>query len=153
MRVMLGKLDYLSQSPNVRIFTGNPVITKAGKVVMGAGAAKAVRDGYVGIDSEFAKQLRSRPNANLLYVDTPRGCIGWLKVKHHWKDNADLQLIYASLVELAATAKANKHVEFDVNMPGIGNGGLPVELVSGVLLSADLPNNVTVWTTVPVVGY
>ena len=47
MKLVNQLLDYTTEldtgSNNVRLFTGNPVITKAGRVVMGRGTARVLR--------------------------------------------------------------------------------------------------------------
>jgi hypothetical protein len=107
--------------PDVYLFTGNAIRTKAGKLVMGAGAAKVVRDTYPGID------LRIPVNAPVTYAEVTPGSGQWIgrfQVKQHWKDAAELGLIQCSAQILSGHAQRRPNVQFHLNAPGVGNGRL-----------------------------
>lgn len=148
MKLVNELLDYTTEldigSNNVRLFTGNPVITKAGRVVMGRGTARVVRDFYTDIDKFFADMIRDFPDDHVHILETPNGqWIGWFKVKHHWRDNADLTLVANSVKELTAHANNNPDIRFHLNYPAIGNGKLDVSQVEPLL--QNLPDNVYVY--------
>lgn len=116
-------LDYSEDwtLPEVRLFTGNPIRNKSGGIVMGRGAARQVRDTYLGIDKLF------KTDKPVTWVEVPgksQQWLGWFKVKHHWKDEACLDLIKESADFLAAIANLRPGHTFKINAPGIGNGKL-----------------------------
>jgi len=125
------KLHYTApwSFPDILLFTGNPVIANHGGIVMGRGAAKQCRDLFPGVDREFAKLLIQTPDANLLFVQlAPGKHLGWFKVKHHWQEEADLDLIQQSCQTLEQVIQHEKtcghNITVHCNFPGIGNGRL-----------------------------
>ena len=138
-----GLLDYTTPWPmdNVRIFTGNPIVKKNGAVVMGAGAAKVVRDAYKGIDVYFGKGMTTSTLLKFVYTDN--GYMGWAKVKNHWQMPADLGVV-ASMVEvLTEVATKRPDMIFHMNYPAVGNGKLKREDVEPLLVG--LPDNVCLY--------
>lgn len=152
MKIIEGLLDYKTPwaLPDVYLFTGNPITNGAGKLVMGRGAAQAVRDRYRGCDVAMATAVRGAKlrGCHLAWVSIePRQAIGWFQVKHHWQEAAVPELIAASALELAALAGERPHLRFHLNAPGIGNGRLTWGDVEAVL--ACLPDNVLVYRGPP----
>lgn len=148
MRVVTGKLDYGRpwSLPDVYLFTGNPAITGRGKLVMGRGAARDVRDTYPGVDLLLAQVMPTIVSTgnHLAWVTlAKRQVLGWFQVKHHWNEPADLQLIRHSATELHALATLHSDRVFHLNAPGIGNGRLAWGDVRQVLEA--LPDNVRVY--------
>lgn len=130
--------------PDVYLFTGNPVKRRDGAIVMGRGAARQVRDAYPGVDRRFGALME--PGRRLVWLElAPRQHLGWLQVKHHWRDAADLELIRDSLSRLAALCRARPRVTFHLNAPGCGNGGLDWERDIEPLCEELLPDNAVVY--------
>lgn len=131
----LDKADYI-------FVTANSTVTKDGRLVMGCGAAKECRDRYPGIDLEFGR-LISHPIGPdyrwMLSMEWAR--IGILQVKRNWLDRADLELVRASITDLADFCGEGYHVA--LNFPGIGAGGLARADVLPILEA--LPNNFYVY--------
>ena len=140
MRLINGLVDYQSvwSLPDVKLFTGNKTITKDGRLVMGRGAAKAVRDFYPGID----KRIDIGCPVSFTQI-TGNQFVGYFCVKDHFAESADLSLIAESVAELSIVAKDVRTVTFHLNYPGIGAGGLSVDSVSSII--GDLPDNVWVY--------
>ena len=141
-RIVRQHLDYVQRwsLPDVYLFTANAIRTRDGRLVMGAGAAKAVRDAYPGIDSRIPL------NSPVTYVEVTPGSNQWLgrfQVKHHWKDAADLELIAQSAEILARHATLRPNVQFHLNAPGVGNGRLQWADVQPLLTR--LPENVAIY--------
>lgn len=139
-RIIHSRLDYGTpwRLPDVYLFTGNPIRRSDGALVMGRGAARAVRDAYPGID----RRIRTdRPVTYSLVA--PDQWIGWFQVKHHWQQPADLALIQQSAELLASQAAQRPHIRFHLNAPGIGNGQLDWAEVEPLL--APLPDNVSIY--------
>ena len=148
MQLIESKLDYRTTwyLPDVYLFTGNPVRKTNGAIVMGRGAAKEVRDTYPGIDLVYGNMIQNKPNAHLLWA-TPGNhkdqWLGWFKVKHHWNNFANLNLIEESTKQLSNLAASHTDMTFHINYPGIGNGALTEHEVGHIIHF--LPNNVRVY--------
>jgi hypothetical protein len=140
LRLIDGLLDYQTawSLPDVKLFTGNKTITKDGRLVMGRGAAKAVRDFYPGID----KRIKVNKSVSFTQI-TDDQYLGYFCVKDHFAENAQLALIGQSAAELSALASSMQSVTFHLNYPGIGAGGLDVQSVSRII--STLPDNVWVY--------
>lgn len=144
MQLINERIDYTQDwdAKEVRLFTGNPIIKSDGSVVMGAGAAKQVRDYYTGIDKAFGTRLKKDRRANIIILRANEKMIGWVKVKRHWAESADLRLVQESMIELALRAKKFHDFTFRINYPAIGNGRTDIKLVEPLLQV--LPDNVIV---------
>ena len=131
MKIVKGLLDYSTPwaLPDIYLFTGNPVVNSRGGIVMGRGAARQVRDLYPGVDRELAQTTGENIRLVLL---APRMHLGWIKVKNHWNDIADLDLIERSFNILNKLASRDKmrDIKFHCNYPGIGYGKLSYESVN-----------------------
>lgn len=136
-----GFLDYTVpwELPDVYLFTGNKYITKDGRLVMGRGAAKEVRDAYAGID----KRIRiCDSGVSFTFIDG-RQILGWFCVKNYFGDQADIDLIKRSTETLAGFAQDRTDVSFHMNFPGIGAGWLTYEKVLPIVRI--LPDNVILY--------
>ena len=125
------------------IVTTNSFLTSETKLVMGKGAAWELKMKVPGIDYEFGKMILEKCGhlgryGLLLY----RG-YGALQVKYRFNEKANLELIKFSLGKLASVANKSPRYWFNVNFPGIGNGGL--NKVDVLPLLEVLPRNVYVW--------
>ena len=146
MRIAEQLLDYVTPwtLPDVVMFTGNPIIKKNEAIVMGRGAARTVRDTWPGADIKLGQEIRNAPNAHLLWIElAPFQYLGWFKVKHHWAQPADIELIKASIRRLKTLAEIDTDKRFHLNFPGIGNGRLSVATVMPHLET--LPDNVIIY--------
>ena len=122
------KLDYGAHPRGeALIFTGNSYVTREGKLVMGRGAAREVRDKYPGIDLRFGEQIIHQSFYGLL-LDAPassvRTPIYAFQVKYDWSMAASLHLIQKSGWMLKELLNNSTGWTFHMNMPGVGNGGL-----------------------------
>jgi hypothetical protein len=139
-------LDYSKawHTPNVYLFTGNPIIKNNGAIVMGRGAAQQVRDTYPGTDIAFGNLIAKAPQAHVLWLSiTPGQFLGWFKVKDHWIEPAKTGIIIESTKRLMETALRRADYVFHMNYPGIGNGQLAEHTVAGII--EQLPDNVWVY--------
>lgn len=145
------KLDYTSDfntkvNNDVLLFTGNKIIKSNNRLVMGAGVAKIVRDNYKNCDKLFAQKIKGNPNTLLEFVKvTNEKCVGWIPVKHHYKDNADTKLIYEAFKNLANFAKRNPQLKIHCNYPAVGKGKLHFNDVQEILINCNLPDNVILY--------
>ena len=140
MKLIEGLIDYSTRwtLPDVYMFTGNKFITKDGRLVMGRGAAKQVRDTYPGID----QHIRIDKPVTFTYIRGEQ-YLGYFCVKDHFRESADIDLIGQSVTALVTHALAVPHVTFHLNYPGIGAGRLSESAVQPIL--ERLPANVWVY--------
>ena len=136
------------------LFTSNPIVNKQGLAVMGRGIAKQLSDKVPTIRKAFADYLK-RSSGEYAVADlgeytigTATQRVGYFMVKHHWRDNAQLDIIEKSVNELISyhtlrDGSGRVVGRYDLNFPGIGNGGLKREDVLPILMQ--LPDNVHVW--------
>lgn len=144
-------LDYNEpwQLPDVYLFTGNSYVSSRGRLVMGRGAARAVRDRWLHIDKRLAQVVQQSPDRNVLFTHIgndpaiDKQFIGWFKVKHYFRDAAEIAIINKSTKELTRIAKQNSHLRFHINYPGVGAGRLSVNEVDSII--QQLPDNVIVY--------
>lgn len=119
------------------VITTNGFVKNNGRAVMGRGCAYEAKQRYPGIDKALGKLITQFGNVTV--VIGQQGEPGWdrnvlaFPVKHHWRQQADLQLIEESakrLVILTDIVGWNKVV---VPRPGCGNGGREWEEVKPIL--------------------
>lgn len=149
MRLVQGLLDY-SQAPKrtqeLFLFTGNSYRRKDGALVMGRGAAAAVKEMYPGINYQFGLQIDHLSFYGIKIVHhaaASRANIGVFQVKLHFAWNAELSIIKDSLVYLDALAVEGPYSAIHMNFPGVGFGRLSQEEVEPLLQR--LPDSVIIY--------
>jgi len=135
-------------NPNhLLLFTANSVLTRSGALVMGAGAARALRDRIPGVDRVLGRRLAAAGAPavyGLLVVRGRRIRIGAFQTKRHWREPSDLELIRLATRRLLAYLEDHPEVRrVDLNFPGVGLGGLSERTVRPILEA--LPPFVHVW--------
>lgn len=138
---VFGKTDHF-------IITTNPIVRKDGACVMGAGIAKQFAIRYPKGPFDLGDEIKMH---QLYDYDLTYGVFGtyddqpvyFFMVKDHWVNKAKLRIIRDSSNRLRMSAKARPEERYDLNFPGIGNGGLSKEEVLPMI--EDLPDNVHVW--------
>lgn len=145
MKIVEGTLDYTRPwtYPDVYLFTGNTIKKNDGSLVMGKGAAKAVRDAYPGIDQQFGMCVQSDTRDLKFVVIKENQEIGWFCVKDHWADNANAVIVYESAVKLRDLALKHSNINFHMNFPAIGAGRL--DFIQVREICKVLPDNVTLY--------
>ncbi len=134
------------------LFNGNSIVKANGRLTMGQGTARQVRDRFPSIDAQFGQLLRDRRMAGddslayhlLISPDWPSQKIAAFQTKHHFLADSDTALIQDSINALIAWAIAHPQASIHLPYPGIGKGNLTKEAVQPMLLA--LPSNVTIWT-------
>lgn len=122
----------ISYSNTIFLFTGNSYITRDGNLVMGRGAALAVKNAFPALPEIFGAHIRAEgksssiplvkgfPHYGLCIL--PRVYLGVFQVKYHFMSDADLNLIAYSTYLLTEYLKANPTKKVIMNFPGIGYG-------------------------------
>ena len=136
------KIGEMFKASGLKIVTTHSFITKQRKLLMERGAALELRQMVPGIEFTFGKMIHESCGHLGVYGLLMNGKYGAAQIKHDFRDNADLDLIAVSMGILADKAKANGHI-YNINYPGIGNGGLSKVAVKPLL--DILPDNVHVW--------
>lgn len=131
--------DVFESIVDVAIVPTNSFVKRNGELVMGAGAALAMKELHPPIAKEFGKTVKERGHLGFygsiirVYRDIEtnefRGGLGALQTKFHFKDKSTLLLIKDSLESLLNLVNIVEEFEersftYGLVYPGIGNGGL-----------------------------
>ncbi|CAA9352962.1 MAG: hypothetical protein AVDCRST_MAG93-7205 [uncultured Chloroflexia bacterium] len=125
--------DLWSIEADLRLITTNGHVTKAGKCVMGRGCAKEARDSIPGIDQKLGNLLGEHGNRVMRLTRINGADLASFPVKHHWKEEADPELIERSAKQLVALADKFGYTGVVLPRPGCGNGRLKWADVRGIL--------------------
>ena len=125
------------------IVTTNSFLTSEVKLVMGRGAAWVLKMKVPGIDQVFGKMISESCGHLGRYGLLFHRRFGALQVKYRFDEKARLDLIEFSLEKLTEKAEESPSSTFNINYPGIGNGGLRKPEVRPLL--GILPDNVFIW--------
>lgn len=125
----------------IKLCTANSTIARNGKLVMGAGNAKEMRDKYPGVDEWAARQILDKKKYGLLISQRAR--IGLFQTKYNWRDPSPVELIEYSTELLCSYAKENPNHLIGLPFPGIGYGGRKISEILPIIIS--LPDNVIVF--------
>jgi hypothetical protein len=131
------------RAPGYIIVTTNSFLTSEVKLVMGRGAAWQLKTRVPGIDGIFGKMIHDSCGHLGCYGLIFHKRYGAAQVKYRFNEKARLQLIRLSMNMLSVKASKNRNRIFNINFPGIGNGGLKRDQVESLLKV--LPDNVHVW--------
>ena len=146
MRIHQGNIWDIYPHTDLFLFTSNGVVNN-GKLVMGAGIAKQVRDRFKGIDAAIGKTILSGGynlnNPYGLLLSPNKGKVGLFQTKLHWKDESPLWLVEKSTKMLIEWANNNPNKRIDMTYPAIANGGRTVDEIYPII--QHLPDNVNVW--------
>lgn len=128
--------------------TTNSYIRNDGEVVMGRGIAKQAKELFDDLPLALGKKIEKTCGHLGTYGVMPsnRSEIDQMvafQVKTHFKNDADLSLIEQSTKSLGQIAHKYSERRFDLNFPGIGNGGRSQDEVMPIV--EQLPDNVHVW--------
>ena len=128
------------------LFTANSVVLRNGRLVMGVGMARQVRDRFPNIDMYFGELVKNTGKSafGLIVPDTfPSFKIGMFQTKVHYRDPARLDVIKAAAERLHLWANAHPATQVHLNYPGIGYGSHPASQIWPLI--KDLPSNITIW--------
>jgi hypothetical protein len=112
----------------------NITVTKQGNAVMGRGLAKQASQKYTQLSRNYGLKIKKDKTINGFYIFKKLGLI-MFPVKDHWKDSADLKLIYNNLLLLLDMLSIDTDIkQVGIPMLGCGFGGLQYEHVLPILL-------------------
>lgn len=128
---------------NIYMFTANSVVNGSGKLVMGRGCAKTVRDTYLGIDKLFGDVIDDMGKFGVKFVKHNNQWIGAFQTKYNWQEPSPIGLVEYSVLKLTKVASARPEYTFHLPFPAISNGGQSVDDVLPIVQV--LPDNVIVY--------
>lgn len=118
-------MDLWGADADLRCVTTNGWVNPAsGKVVMGRGCAKEIRDALPGVDSRLGSLIRKHGNRPMRFAKVNGADVVSLPVKHHWRQDADLALIESSIRSLVLLTNKFCYTNVLIPRPGCGNGRL-----------------------------
>ena len=128
--------------------TTNSYIRNDGELVMGRGIAKQTKELFEDLPLALGNKVEERCGHLGTYGLLPsnRNDIDKFvafQVKSHFKNEADLGLISKSADRLSEIAMMYPNKRFDLNFPGIGNGGRSQSEVMPLI--EGMPDNVHIW--------
>ena len=122
-----------TEVPTARFITTNGAVRYDGACVMGRGCARQAIERIPGINYTLGRKIKQAGN-HVHQLDVYDGApVYSFPVKHHWKDNADLELITRSAEEAMRELTLDRAL---LPRPGCGNGHLHWQQVHAVI--ADL---------------
>lgn len=129
MRVMNCDMFVMCNTGDALCVTTNGVIKKDGRLVMGAGIAKEIKNRFPGVDSILGKYVSKYGNrvfrVGKVNFSEKSITLFSFPTKNHWKDKSDLNLIEQSCIQLKQLVNKFR-IEGDIYIPapGCNNGGL-----------------------------
>ena len=103
--------------------TTNGVVKSNGRLVMGAGVAKAFREKFPGLDLELGKKVSQYGNIPFVIYRQGTAIVSF-PTKHHWKHKSDIGLIMNSAKSLLKITSGRFWTQVAIPAPGVGHGGL-----------------------------
>lgn len=154
MKIGKGNLWDQEGKSDLLLVTSNSYIRKDGTLVMGRGAALEASKRYPKVPELAGKHIKhyARHLGEYLLITKTSGPsllfewperFGLFQVKRHFRDAADPELIRRSTTALIHLIRSSEIRRIDMNFPGIGLGGLPMNKVLPIV--EDLPDCVTLW--------
>lgn len=129
---------------NIYMFTANSTLNKQGKLVMGAGNAKAVRDLYKNIDTQFGKVIEDQEVFGVKFVQYYNlQWIGAFQTKIHWQNESPLDVVENSVKHLKHVAERRPSWTFHLPCPAISHGKRSLQEILPLLEC--LPDNVIIY--------
>ncbi len=108
--------------------TTNGFVKKDGSAVMGAGCAKEAKELFPGIEYKLAELINTYGNVvGPIWKDEAGRVIATFPVKHNWYEDADIELIRRSALQLKEVMDTFRIERVVIPRPGCGNGGLDWE--------------------------
>jgi hypothetical protein len=119
------------------VITTNGMVKKDGTAVMGRGVARDAAQRFPELPAHLGAAIKQWGNKVSIFMKPPR--IISFPVKHHWRDQADPELILESAQYLSQAL--SRHVEPSIFKPpvymvrpGCGNGGLEWSMIRPMLV-------------------
>ena len=125
--------DLWGVNADLRVITTNGFVKKNHEAVMGRGCAREAADKYPLLPTRLGSLIRAYGNRTMLLGEHDGVMLCALPVKHHWREQADIELIERSVMQLAEIVQKYQYAKVVLPRPGCGNGGLDWQDVSPVI--------------------
>ena len=126
MKELTGNLwDFHAQGHYICITT-NGTVRSDGACVMGRGIAKQAANKFPQLPYQLGSMLK-KSGTNCVRILVPS--IIAFPVKHHWREEADIELIHRSSIELVRVVTELGESHIYLPRPGCGNGRLTWDVV------------------------
>lgn len=133
--------DLWSTGADAICITTNGTIARGGKGVMGRGVALQATQRIPGIKKTLGQYLLEHGNHTGVLEQCVRSTVAFTEyfalvafpVKHEWHEQADLELIRRSAIELRALANSERWQRVVLPRPGCGNGRLQWDQVKPII--------------------
>lgn len=125
--------DLFEQECDAICITTNGHVKKDGTCVMGRGCAKEALERWPNIGKVLGAKITARKNQCYLLGYVGKFAVASFPVKHHWRQNADLDLIEQSCKQIKQLADKHNWKVIVIPRPGCGNGKLDWEQVKPIL--------------------
>ena len=109
---------------DLRVVTTNGFVKRNGEAVMGAGCAKELRDAVPTSPKRLGTLIKAHGNRPVRFARVNGADVASLPVKHHWREEADLDLIVDSVIALVFLVTKFGYKNVVLPRPGCGNGRL-----------------------------
>lgn len=133
----------LFEAPGVHIVTCNSFISQDSTLVMGLGAAYALKRKYPDAPRTFGTMIKGYCGHLGTYGLLLYGTMGILQGRYHYKDRLDARLIIYGLKVLSAIAEGRPAMVYNLTHPGMGYDKSIMPEIETVL--EKLPDNVHIW--------
>lgn len=130
MKIKTGNILNYSDTYDAICTTTNGVISSSGRLVMGAGNAKAFKNRFRGIDRRLGEAVVTGGNVPHV-VQFGNTSIVSFPTKNHWRGKSSLDLIVKSANSLVKIADEKGWKTVGIPAPGVGKGGLHWRIVEG----------------------
>jgi len=137
------------KSPDVYLFTANNVIKTNGALVMGAGAAKEVRDAWKGVDLLLGEKIARFCGGDYGLISATinkHQVIAAFQTKRQYNQPAIYDVVRKSTKALDKFARKFPQLVFHLNYPAIGLGKLDQSRIYDIIKV--LPDNVLIYDAV-----
>jgi hypothetical protein len=133
----------LLEAPGIRIVTASSTLSQDDTLVMGLGAAYAMKCKFPRAPKLFGAMIKEYCGDCGVYGLQLFGSLGVLQTKCHYNDKVDAALITYGLSILQAVAQGQQAITFNLTHPGMAYGKTTLPVVERFI--NDMPANVVVW--------
>lgn len=116
--------DLWDVEADLRVVTTNGAVRGDGACVMGRGCAREAKERYPGVEYRLGDLLKEHGNRVMRLGRFDGVGLASFPVKHHWREEADPDLIARSAEQLVALADKFGYTRVLIPRPGCGNGWL-----------------------------
>ncbi len=130
-------------APGVHIVAASSSLSQDGTLIMGLGAAYAMKRKYHIAPKLFGEMIKNYCGHLGSYGLLLYGGMGILQTRSHYNDKIDVNLVKYGLRILHTIAEGNPTIMYNLTHPGLGYDGSKLPNIEKAL--AGLPDNLFIW--------